>query len=98
MLRLGEAQRAAGESGESEREAPGDADPSGAMGVSRATARVLYRELAQRHHRRVLTAAAALAREHADETAILDDLEARLSEWRAASEADANDLAAGSAG
>jgi hypothetical protein len=56
-------------------------------GVARATARTLYRELSQQHRRRVLAAAVALAREGHDEATILDALEERLPEWRAAAEA-----------
>jgi hypothetical protein len=83
---LGEARRAAqGLSTEVTDSPPteGTASP----GVARATARTLYRELSQQHRRRVLAAAVALAREGHDEATILDALEERLPEWRAAAEA-----------
>jgi hypothetical protein len=60
---------------------------SASSGVARATARTLYRELSQQHRRRVLAAAAALARQGHDEATMLGVLEERLPEWRAAAEA-----------
>jgi hypothetical protein len=51
--------------------------------------RALYREMAARHRRRVLAAAAELATAGHDEQTILRLLEERRDEWRAAAQADA---------
>jgi hypothetical protein len=57
--------------------------------------RALYREMTDRHRGRVVAAAAALYRQGAEETAVLDELESRADEWRDASVADAAALSAG---
>ena len=72
------------------------ADPrdAAARALALAPARALYREASARHRRRVLAAAADLAGKGLDEVRILEALEERAAEWRAAAMADAAELAA----
>jgi hypothetical protein len=62
-------------------------------GGERASGRALYREMGQRHRRRVLTAAAELAQGVTDEVALLEALEGRQAHWREAALQDAAELA-----
>jgi hypothetical protein len=95
MARLTGAHRLVSATDEPERAAAGEVALANEPATTRAAGRVFYREFSQRHRRRVLAAAAALASESGKEESILAGLEARLAEWRAAAESDAAALSAG---
>ena len=78
-----------GDGGAGAGEAPGEAPAGG----ERASGRALYREMGQRHRRRVLAAAAELAQGVTDEVALLEALEGRQAHWREAALQDAAELA-----
>jgi hypothetical protein len=93
MTKLGEARRMGAHSGNGGTGNGGN-ETNGASGATRASGRLLFREVTQRHRRRVLAAAAALYEAGETELAVLDQIQARLPEWQAASEADAATLIA----